>query len=148
MWADFCDIYSPLNESKEKDEFRLIIAGTRSFNDYNYLKQVCDYVLSNVAKTHKITIISGTANGADKLGERYAKEKGYKVVRFPAKWNRQPDGSYDKSAGYKRNNEMAIFVSQAPKSGCLIFWDGISRGAKNMIEIAKRMDINCIVKQY
>lgn len=130
------------------NEFRLIIAGTRSFNNYEYLKEVCDYVLSDVVKTHTITIISGTANGADKLGERYAKEKGYKLFRFPAKWNRRPDGSYDKSAGYKRNNEMAIFASQVEKSGCLIFWDGISKGTKSMIEIAKRMNINCIVKNY
>lgn len=130
------------------EEFRLIIAGTRSFNNYEYLKEVCDYVLSDVVKTHTISIISGTANGADKLGERYAKDKGYKLYRFPAKWNRQSDGSYDKSAGYKRNNEMAIFASQVQKNGCLIFWDGISRGTKSMIEIAKKMNINCIIKNY
>ena len=44
-----------------------------------------------------IVIISGTASGADRLGERYAKEKGFQLRRFPADWNR-----YGKSAGYRR----------------------------------------------
>lgn len=33
-------------------------------------------------------IVSGTANGADKLGERYAKEYGYLLKQFPAEWAR------------------------------------------------------------
>ena len=130
------------------NEFRLIIAGTRTFNNYNYLKEVCDYLLSNVVKTHSITIISGTASGADKLGERYAEERGYNIARFPAKWNRKADGSYDKSAGYKRNNEMADFATQVDRKGCVVFWDGVSRGTKSMIDIANRKDIACIVKRY
>ena len=55
-------------------------------------------------------VVSGGARGADLLGERWAKDHGIPVKRFPAKWNRQPDGSYDKGAGFKRNEEMARYA--------------------------------------
>ena len=74
---------------------KVIIAGGRDFTDYQKLKKICDYILQN---QNNIEIISGTANGADKLGVRYAKEKGYSLKQFPANWNR-----YGKAAGPKRN---------------------------------------------
>ena len=68
--------------------FRLVIAGSRDFNDYDLLKQKCDYYLSKKIKDNEdIIIVSGTAKGADLLGERYAKEKGFKIERYPAKWD-------------------------------------------------------------
>lgn len=54
-------------------EFRLIIAGSRSFNDYMLLEQTCDYLLAGKVKAgYSITIVSGTTNGADTLGEQHA----------------------------------------------------------------------------
>jgi hypothetical protein len=116
---------------------RLIIAGGRDFNDYELLKEKVDYILSNKPKDN-IEIVSGTARGADILGERYAKEKGYKIMEFPAKW-----GQYGKSAGYKRNEEMANYASH-----CVCFWDGESKGTKHMIDIAKRERLNLRVIKY
>ena len=55
---------------------KVIIAGGRDFKDYNRLKEVCDKILIN---QNNIEIISGTAGGADTLGERYAQDKGYEV---------------------------------------------------------------------
>ena len=49
-----------------------------------------------------VKIISGCARGADTLGERFAKEFGLEVKKFPADW----DG-LGKRAGYVRNAEMA-----------------------------------------
>ena len=46
---------------------KIIIAGARTFEDYNLLKDKCDKLLSNQTE---IEIASGTANGADKLGEK------------------------------------------------------------------------------
>ena len=57
--------------------FKIIVAGSRTFNDYTYLKKSLDKLLVN--KT-SITIISGTARGADQLGERYAQENGYNLL--------------------------------------------------------------------
>jgi predicted Rossmann fold nucleotide-binding protein DprA/Smf involved in DNA uptake len=52
---------------------RVIIAGSRDFNDYELLKKHCDYLLQN---QKEVEIISGGARGADKLGERYASGEG------------------------------------------------------------------------
>ena len=103
---------------------KVIIAGGRNFNDYKLLRKFCDKVLS---KQTKIEIISGTAKGADKLGEKYANEKEFPITQFPANWNR-----YGKSAGYKRNMEMAEYAD-----ALIAFWDGKSKGTKHMIDIAK-----------
>lgn len=106
--------------------FKVIIAGSRLYTDYKGLKEVCDTLLDNVSKTCKIVIISGTARGADSLGELYAKQKGYEVMRFPANWDK-----YGKSAGYKRNVEMSEVAN-----GCIVFLEGESTGSKHMINIA------------
>jgi hypothetical protein len=101
---------------------KIIIAGSRTYNDYELLKRVCDETLSLITE-----IVSGTANGADKLGERYAKEKGYPIKQFPADWNK-----YGKSAGYIRNKQMAEYAD-----ALIAFWDGKSKGTKHMIDLAK-----------
>ena len=46
--------------------FKVIIAGSRDFADYNLLAQRCDHLLSQV--TEPIEVVSGTARGADRLG--------------------------------------------------------------------------------
>ena len=104
---------------------RIIIAGTREFNNYELLKEKCEAVLENESD---VIIISGCARGTDSLGERFAQEKGYKVERFPANWDR--DG---KSAGAIRNNQMANNADML-----IAFWDGKSKGTSNMISTARR----------
>lgn len=107
---------------------KVIIAGGRDFKDYNKLKQVCDYHLQN---TTDIEIVSGTANGADKLGERYGVDHNYTVKRFPADW----DGN-GKSAGYIRNKQMAEYADYL-----IAFWDGVSKGTGHMIDLAKSNEL-------
>lgn len=107
---------------------KVIIAGGRNFNDYNKLKKVCDHLLKNQSN---IEIVSGTARGADQLGERYAKETGYKLKKFPADWKK-----YGKLAGYKRNIQMANYAD-----ALIAFWDGKSKGTRNMIDISKQLKI-------
>jgi len=110
---------------------KIIIAGSRNFNDYNLLKSSCDNLLT---KFTNIEIVSGTARGADKLGERYAREKGYDIKEFPANW------SLGKSAGYIRNDEMAQYADML-----IAFWDGTSKGTKHMIDLANKRGIKVIV---
>lgn len=105
--------------------FRVIIAGSRSFNDYELLKSRCDFFLQNKSD---VVIISGTAQGADSLGERYASERGFSVLRFPAHWD-----MYGKGAGYIRNITMAKNADAV-----IAFWDGNSPGTKHMIDIANQ----------
>lgn len=113
---------------------KVIIAGSRTFNDYDKLKEVCNIYLKDLKD---IEIVSGTAKGADKLGERYANEYGYKVIQFPADWDK-----HGKSAGYKRNDQMAKYADML-----IAFWDGESKGTKHMLDLAKSHNLKIILIQ-
>lgn len=113
---------------------KIVVAGSRDFARYDILKSSLDQLLLN---EKDVTIISGTARGADQLGERYAKEKGYGLLRFPANWDK-----FGKSAGYIRNEEMAENTDAV-----VVFWNG-SRGTKHMIDIAKRKNLLCVVLDF
>ena len=114
---------------------KIIIAGGRNFRDYDKLRESCDNILVN---QKDVEIVSGMAAGADTLGERYAQEKGYEVKKFPAQWD-----LYGKSAGYKRNQQMAEYAD-----GLIAFWDGKSRGTKHMIDIATNKGLKVRVIRY
>lgn len=113
------------------NEFYLLVAGSRSFNNYSLLKEKLDYLLKNQI-SKEIHIVSGGAKGTDTLAERYAREKGYQLHIFPADWN-----SFGKSAGYLRNKQMHEFISKFPERGCVCFWDGASRGTQHNFELCK-----------
>ena len=96
------------------------------------MKEKLNKLLSNYSD---IVIVSGGANGADTLAERYAKEKGYPLIVFPAKWD-----ELGKSAGYIRNKEMHDFISHFPKRGVVAFWDGNSKGTKLNFKLAEEFN--------
>jgi len=108
---------------------KLIIAGSRTFTDYKKLYEACDHILQDQTN---IEIVSGACyKGGDKLGEQYANERGYKITKFPA------DGkSYGKAAGPKRNEQMANYAD-----ALIAFWDGKSKGTKNMIQHTKKQGL-------
>lgn len=103
---------------------RTIIAGSRDFTDYEmFCEEVEEFF--RLLTTHP-TIVSGQARGPDTLAIKYAVENDLRLRCFPAKWD-----EYGKSAGYRRNVEMADYAE------CLLaFWDGESKGTKHMIDIA------------
>lgn len=129
-------------------ELRVIIAGGRDFDDFPLLINKCIEIITEETKEddtiEKIRIVSGTARGADKLGEQYAQIAHYDVSRFSADWD-----AYGKSAGYRRNAEMAKFASEDGNKGVLTaVWDGKSRGTKNTIDLAKRYGLEVHVVNY
>jgi len=106
---------------------KIVIAGCRDYNNYEEAKLYIDFCLSDIRKENNIVIVSGCARGADAIGERYAKENGFEVERYPADWER-----YGRSAGPRRNKQMAEVCDYA-----ICFWDGKSQGTKSMISYAK-----------
>lgn len=114
---------------------KLIIAGGRDFSDYELLTREVSKLISGVPD---VEIVSGGARGADLLGEHYAIDKGIKVKRFPADWER-----YGKSAGFRRNAEMAQYADS-----CICFWDGKSKGTSHMINLAKQGGLSVVVINY
>jgi len=105
---------------------RIVIAGCRNYNNYDEAKEFIDYCLSDIKGKNNIIIVSGGAKGADSLGERYARENGYEVERYPADWKK-----YGRSAGPRRNKIMAEVSDLV-----ICFWDEQSRGTKSMIDFA------------
>lgn len=104
---------------------KLIIAGSRTFNDYEQLRHRCNLIIEYAASEEEIEIVSGTAPGADRLGEKYAKEKGYAIKQFPADWKK-----LGRRAGIVRNTEMAQYAD-----ALIAFWDGKSKGTMHMINL-------------
>lgn len=115
------------------NEYKLIVAGSRSFTDYDLMYRVliamADVEFADVA----VSIVSGMAKGADALAVRFAIEHNIKLYEFPANW--YPNGSIDRGAGYKRNAEMGNFAD-----GLLAFWDGHSNGTKHMIDYMRKLN--------
>lgn len=122
----------------KKPVFRIIIAGTRDFDDYNLLKEKVSKIIEEKRKTHQIVIVSGKARGADRLGERFANENGFNIDEFPADWDH-----YGKRAGYLRNKDMAEH-----SNALIAFWDGKSPGTKNMIDLAKQKNLPTRIIYY
>lgn len=105
--------------------YKIIIAGSREFNDYKLLESKMNIITS---KYTNVEIVSGTCYGADQLGERYAKQHNLPIKQFPADWNK-----YGKSAGPIRNAQMADYAD-----ACIVFWNGKSKGTKSMINLARQ----------
>lgn len=113
------------------EKLSLVVAGTRTFNNYELLKRKITEIFLNkyTAEGKTLEIVSGGARGADNLGEQFAHEHKLPLRIFPADWNK-----YGKSAGMLRNQQMADYAAAA-----IVFWDGKSRGSRNMIlEMKKR----------
>jgi hypothetical protein len=112
--------------------FKLIVAGSRDFDNFPFLEMKLNHLLTNV--TDEIEIVSGGARGADKLGEQYAKKFNYKIKRFPARWK-----EFGRAAGPIRNGEMGDYA--APDGACVVFWKNRSNGSRNMICVAKNKNL-------
>lgn len=118
-----------------EEKFRVIIAGGRDFDDFRTLSEVCMFMLQN---KENVEIVSGTANGADKLGEQFARFMGYPIKQFLPNWD-----EFGKSAGYRRNKEMAEYAD-----ALIAFWDGESKGTKHMIDLAQKMNLKVKIHKY
>jgi len=109
---------------------RVIIAGSRKLTDANVVAVAMERAAARgIVPT---VVISGTAPGADRLGEAWAEERGIPVERFAAHWRRE-DGRIDRSAGARRNAEMAVEAD-----ALVAIWDGRSPGTSNMIRTARK----------
>lgn len=104
---------------------KLIIAGSRTVQ----ASQLEIFELITHYGLHPTEIVSGTANGIDKCGENFALKAYLPIKRFPADWDQ-----YGKSAGHKRNAQMAEYAD-----ALLLIWDGSSRGSADMKSIMQKM---------
>jgi hypothetical protein len=109
---------------------KVIIAGSRDISDYELVVKAVED--SGFAITE---VVSGTARGVDRFGERWARESNVAVKRFPANWDK-----YGKRAGFLRNVDMADYAD-----ALIAVWNG-STGTANMISLAKKRGLKVFVR--
>jgi hypothetical protein len=81
-------------------------------------------------------VVCGGARGADDLGRKWAGNGNLIPVKlFPAEWDR-----YGKGAGMVRSKQMAEYAD-----ALIALWDGVSKGTKNMIELASKRGLKICV---
>lgn len=100
---------------------RTIIAGSRTIDSMQLVTKAVQESKFDIS-----SVISGMARGVDSLAVQYATDNKITLVKMPANWD-----LHGKSAGYKRNEEMAKVAD-----ALIALWDGSSRGTKHMIDIA------------
>jgi len=100
---------------------KLAVVGSRSFDDYERMRKVLVEYLPFI-------LISGGADGADSLAERFAREEDLEVIIHYPEWKK-----YGRKAGYLRNS---FIVRDCDK--LIAFWDGRSKGTKMSIDLAKK----------
>lgn len=101
-----------------------IIAGSRTFDDFDRLCRVMDGFRHGPFPVTEV--VCGGAKGADILGERWAVGRSVPVRHFIPQWK-----THGKRAGFLRNQEMADYADKL-----VVFWDGESHGTKDMIRRA------------
>ena len=113
---------------KDGKTIRLIIAGSRTITSRDYVFSELDRLTQGLmVPANQVTEICGDARGIDTLGGEWATSKGIAVELFPALWDR-----HGKAAGMMRNKVMANHGTHL-----VAFWDGVSPGTRQMLDVAK-----------
>ena len=111
---------------------RVLVCGSRTWNDLPTITSVLTSLRPSV-------VIHGGALGADSLGGMAAWIMKVPIERYPADWK-----THGKAAGAIRNQEM---LDKGKPQLVLAFWDGVSRGTKDMIDRAERAGVPVYVTQ-
>lgn len=109
------------------------VCGGRDFNDQKLFESEMGAFSKNGLK-----LIHGGASGADALCAKWALANNVPCTAYPADWPK-----HGKAAGPIRNEQMASAADQV-----VAFWDGKSKGTKNMIEAARKRKLPVYVVWY
>lgn len=80
-------------------------------------------------------IVSGGAQGIDTCAEKYAKANSIKFTEFLPEYEK-----YGRAAPILRNQQIIDYADAV-----LVFWDGESRGTKNVIDSCKKKNKRIII---
>ena len=109
---------------------RTIIAGSRSITNLFEVEKAWDS-----CGWQPTVVLSGTADGVDKLGELAAFNRNVPIERYPANW-----AIFGRNAGLRRNE---IMVANA--EALIAVWDGVSRGTQHTINLARQKGLRVYV---
>jgi hypothetical protein len=111
---------------------RLLVCGSRTWTDRARLWQVLDRLVTEHSDGQVVTVIEGDARGADRLAGQLARERGWRLERYPADWTR-----HGRAAGFRRNTRM---LQQGRPDLVVAFTVGplaASRGTADMVRRAR-----------
>jgi len=114
---------------------RIIIAGTRSYKNQEFVNKKISHIIKKLSKDNIEFVEGGEPTGVDRRGREFAIEHGFPYKTFEADWDK-----HNKAAGPIRNREMAEYGTHL-----IAFWDGKSRGTKNMINEAEKKGLKMII---
>ncbi len=122
---------------------KLIIAGGRDFTDVQLVKRELNKLIKETGTT-EVELVCGMAQGADGIGYDIFKANGHTPKEFHADWKDMSEPcvrrvnrygkEYNALAGMKRNHAMGDYATHA-----LVFWDGRSKGSKDMIDYMRKI---------
>lgn len=109
---------------------KVICAGPRDYYDYDMVVKAIEE--SKFAITE---LVSGTAQGVDSLGERWAREHLVPIKQYVPNWNK-----HGKAAGPIRNKEMAEYAD-----ALIAVVPYFSKGTANMIKQANELGLKIFI---
>lgn len=113
----------------------VIIAGTRTFNDYNLVCKVMNVIRSKYAN---INIVSNNEPGANKCGLLYALKNKIPYTIY------EPDGRNCDRDAKSAMRERMTKASQV----LVLFWDRESSESEDMLYLAVRYELTCYIMLY
>ena len=109
---------------------KVAVIGSRTFTNYDLLERVLNEF--DISK-----VISGGAQGADRLAAQYAKQHKIDYLEFKPDWKK-----YGRGAGPIRNREIVDAADVV-----IAFWDGKSKGTKSGLDYAKRKNKEIMIQR-
>jgi hypothetical protein len=109
---------------------KTIIAGSRDINSMILVERAIANSGFNITE-----VVCGGAKGVDSLGAKWGSDRGIPIMYFHPEWD-----THGKSAGYKRNVKMGAYAD-----ALIAVWNGVSKGTKHMIDIAKHNGLKVFV---
>lgn len=109
---------------------KILACGDRNWTDAALVR----HYLAQIGGGEDVTLIHGDCRGADVIAAHAAESLGWKVIAFPADWNK-----HGRRAGPIRNVEM---LKQQPDL-VIAFHDNLdaSRGTAHMVRIAREAGV-------
>ena len=107
------------------------VIGGRDFADEQFLFETLD-------KYPIVEIVSGGAKGADRIAKSYALSKKIDYTEFLPDYEK-----YGRAAPLKRNEKIISYAEAV-----IAFWDGQSRGTKNALNHANKLNKPTVIYNY
>lgn len=136
--TELCVYEVPNIYMDDKEEYKVIIAGSSDFHDKDAFNEKVDYYLSEKIKKHNIIILAGTSIFTKKMILEYANDKKIHVEQHNARWEK-----YYEKGSMKSLNEM---VNEA--DAVIAFWNKKGTITGELISKAKSKGIPCKVIEY